>query len=91
MIFMELLSKMYSKEEWCKVTHFMTQFSFPFLEFRNFTGFDLATCDSYFTILVEVFTNHFLAAENTYFTNYIAWTEQKIMILILTKKYQIIQ
>ena len=25
------------------------------------TGFDLTTCDSYFTILVEVFTNHILA------------------------------
>ena len=69
----------------------MTQFSFPFLKFRNFTGFDLTTRDLYFTILIEVFTNHFLAAENTYFTNYIEWTEQKIMTLILAKKYQIIQ
>ena len=29
------------------------------------TGFDLMTCDSYFTILVEVFTDHILV-ENTY-------------------------
>ena len=32
------------------------------------SGFDLTARDSYFTILVEVFTNHILA-ENTYFTN----------------------
>ena len=31
-------------------------------------GFDLTTRDLYFSILVEVFTNHILA-ENTYFTN----------------------
>ena len=31
-------------------------------------GVDLTTRDLYFTILVEVFTNHVLA-ENTYFTN----------------------
>ena len=30
-----------------------------------FTGFYLTTCDSYFTILVEVFTNHF-SAKNTF-------------------------
>ena len=34
------------------------------------TGFNLATCDLYFTIQVEVFMNHILA-ENTYFTNHI--------------------
>ena len=33
-------------------------------------GFDLRTRDLYFTILVEVFTNHVLA-ENTYFANHI--------------------
>ena len=33
-------------------------------------GFDAKTRDSYFTILVEVFTNH-IVAENTYFTNHI--------------------
>ena len=33
------------------------------------SGFDLMTHDSYFTILVEVFTNHILA-EKTYFTNH---------------------
>ena len=33
-------------------------------------GSDLTTRDSYFTILVEVFTNHILA-ENTNFTNQI--------------------
>ena len=33
-------------------------------------GFDSATCDLYFAILVEVFTNQILA-ENKYFTNQI--------------------
>ena len=32
------------------------------------TGFDLTTCDSYFTI--QVFTNHILAVK-TYFTNHL--------------------
>ena len=41
------------------------------------TGFDLMTCDSYFTILV-VFTNKILA-ENTYFTHHIERAEHKIM------------
>ena len=35
-----------------------------------FTGFNLTTHDSYFTILVEVFTNHILV-ENTNFTNHL--------------------
>ena len=35
-----------------------------------FTGFNLTSHDSYFTILVEVFTNHILA-ENTNFTNHL--------------------
>ena len=48
------------------------------------------TSDSYFTILVEVFTNYILA-KNTYFTNRIAWTEHKIMVLKPATKYQIIQ
>ena len=48
------------------------------------------TCDSYFTILAEVFTNHILA-KNTYFKNHIAWWEHKIMVLKPTSKYQIIQ
>ena len=34
----------------------------------NVAVFNLTTHDSYFTVLVEVFTNHILA-ENTYFTN----------------------
>ena len=38
--------------------------------FIHISGFDLTTRDSYFTILVEVFTNHILV-ENTYFTNHI--------------------
>ena len=42
--------------------------------------FDLATRDSYFTILVEVFTNHILA-ENRYFMNYIESTENKTIVL----------
>ena len=46
--------------------------------------------DSYFTILVEVFTNHILA-ENTYLTNRIEWPERKIMVLKPASKYQIIR
>ena len=41
------------------------------------TGFDVKTCDLYFKTLVDIFTNH-ISAENTYFTNYIEWTEHKI-------------
>ena len=52
-------------------------------------GFDAKTRDSYFTILVEVFTNH-IAAENTYFTNHIEWTEHATMVLKPANKYQII-
>ena len=33
------------------------------------SGFNLTTCDSYFTILVEVFTNHILA-ENPFHESY---------------------
>ena len=53
------------------------------------TGFDLTTRDSYFTILVEVFTNH-ISAENRYFTNHIEWTEHKIMGFKPSNRYQII-
>ena len=49
----------------------------------------LMTCDFYFTILVEVFTNNVLA-ENTYFTNHTDWTEHKIMVLKPANKYQFI-
>ena len=52
--------------------------------------FDLTTRDSYFTILVEVFTNHMLA-ESTYFTNHIDWTEHKIMAIKSANKNKIIQ
>ena len=37
-------------------------------QYEEAPGLDLMTCDSYFTILVEVFTNHILA-KHTYFTN----------------------
>ena len=41
------------------------------LLFQNkLSGFDLTTCDSYFTILVEVFMNRILA-ENTCFMNHV--------------------
>ena len=33
------------------------------------TGFNLMTCDSYFMIQVQVFTNHILG-EDTYFKNH---------------------
>ena len=52
---------------------------------RILTGLDLTTRDSYFTILVEVLTNHVLA-KNTYFTNHIESAERKIMVLKPTKK-----
>ena len=51
-------------------------------------GFDLTIHDSYFTILVERFTNYILA-ENTYFTNLMQWTEHKIMVLKPSDKYRI--
>ena len=50
--------------------------------------FDLTAHDSYFTILVEIFTNRILA-ENTYFANHIEWTEHKITILKPANKYQL--
>ena len=56
----------------------------------EFSGFDLMTRDSYFTVLVEVFTIHILA-EDTYFTNHVEWTEHKTMVLKPTNKYQIIR
>ena len=37
--------------------------------FGGSAGSDLTTCDSYFTILVEVFTNHILAVKS-YFMNH---------------------
>ena len=48
------------------------------------------TRDSYFTILVEVFTNHVLA-KKTYFTNHIVWTEHEITVSKSANKYQIIR
>ena len=58
--------------------------------FKDLTGFDLTTRDSYFTILVEVFTNH-ISAELTYFTNHIEWMEHKIMGYKPANSYQIIR
>ena len=41
------------------------------LLFQNkLSGFDLTTCDSYFTILVEVFMDRILS-ENTCFMNHV--------------------
>ena len=53
-------------------------------------GFDLTTRDSYFSILVEVFTNHILA-KNTYFMNLIEWSEHKITVLEPADEYEINQ
>ena len=39
-------------------------------QFFEAAVFDLRTRDSYFTILVDVFTNHILV-ENTYFTKHL--------------------
>ena len=50
------------------------------------SGFDLTTGDSYFTIPVEVFSDHILA-EKICFTNRIEWTERKIMVLKHADKY----
>ena len=46
------------------------------------------TRDLYFTILVEVFTNH-IFARNRYFTNHIECTENKTAVLKPAHKYQI--
>ena len=48
------------------------------------------TRDLYFTILVELFTNHILA-ENTHFKNHIETVEHKIMVLKPANKHQAIQ
>ena len=53
------------------------------------SGLNLTTCDSYFMILVDIFTNHILA-ESTYFANQIEWTEHSIMVWKPSNKYQII-
>ena len=62
----------------------------PYCFMLEFSGLDLMTCDSYFSILVEVFTIHILA-EDTYFTNHVEWTEHKTMVLKPANKYQIIR
>ena len=55
------------------------------------SGFDWITRNSYFTTLVEVFTNHILA-ENTFSQIiYISWTEHKSTVLKSINKQQIIQ
>ena len=53
----------------------------------SFTGFDIMTHDSYFTILV--FMNHILAVN--IFHKYIEWTEYKIIVFKPASMYQIIQ
>ena len=57
--------------------------------FKTITELNLTTRDSYFTILVEVFTNH-ISTKSTHFTNHIERTEHSIMVLKLSNKYQII-
>ena len=52
-------------------------------------GFNLTISDLYFTILVEVFTSHSLAA-NSYFTNHAKWIEHKIVGFKPANKYHII-
>ena len=51
--------------------------------------FDLNPRDFYFTVLVEVFTNHL--AESTYFPNHIEGTEHEIMVLKPANTFQIIR
>ena len=57
---------------------------------NKFPGFNLTAGDLNLTILVEVFTNH-ISAENTYFTNYLEWTEHKIMGFKPANRYRIIR
>ena len=64
-------------------------FSDKFIYIYFSTGFDLTTHDLYFTIFVEIFTN-LISIENSYFTNRTWRTEQKIMVLKLANKNQII-
>ena len=54
------------------------------------SGFDLTTSDSHFTVLVEVFTNHILA-KNTNFTNHMEWIEHKTTVLKPANNHQIIR
>ena len=81
-----------------KYAHMNIQYKCTFFSFRTLslrclqktkTGFDLTARDSYFTILVEVFTNHILPV-NTYFTNRREWTEHKIIVLKPASKYKAI-
>ena len=58
--------------------------------FSNYTGFNLAAPDLYFTILSEVFINRILA-KKMYFTSHIEWTEYNHSLKTgLASKYQII-
>ena len=67
-------------------THFGIQVIINITKFKKlFSGVDLTTPHSYFTILVEVFTSHILA-KNTYFMNHIEWTKHKIMKLQISTK-----
>ena len=54
----------------------------------NLAGFDLATRDSYLTILVDVFHEPCFSRD-TYFTNCIEWTEHTIIVLNPANKHQI--
>ena len=75
----------------CKSRETLRWFSFIQVDL----GFDLTTRDSYFTILVEVFTNHILAENmidfRIYFTIHLGWTEHKIMVLKPANKNKIIR
>ena len=63
---------------------------FHFCEVECAAGFDLTIRDPYFSILIDVFTNH-IVGENLYFSNHMKWTEQKIMGFKPANKYRIIQ
>ena len=47
-------------------------------------------CDSYFTILAEVYRNY-VSSENIYFTKRIEWVEHTIIVWKISNKYQIVQ
>ena len=73
----------------CFLTYFLI-YLLTYFYYCSWSGFDLMTCDLYFTILVEVFMNHILAWK-MYFTNCIEQREHKIMVLKPANKCQIIQ
>ena len=74
-----------------KETHLSFLFSLEYLLLflDDNAGFDFTTRDSYFNILVEVFTNHILA-KKTCFTDHLELADYKIIVLKPGNKYRFI-